>query len=117
MIKIKNKPTELPYFQPGVLPAVLMEMREALIHSGEGEAKQKAARDIVEEFHDFFGVEGMRQDMWKLLSAAITNVAAAGMEDASQRYNLLFFYEFVLVFSDAVYILHGNEKYGTLENA
>ena len=104
------------FFQPALLPALLAELREALANAASEYEKEKAAINIIHEFHSFFGVEGTRSDMWQLLSSALAGSGPGHLNNADDRYNLLFFYEFVLVFFDAVYVLHNKEKDGPLKN-
>jgi hypothetical protein len=106
--------TFLQFYKPAVMPAPILNLQEALIHaSGEPVARQ-AALAIVQEYYGFFGCTGMRQDMWLLLSSAMSNNNTSCLATAGERYNLLFFYEFTLVLMDAVYVLHGEERLGKL---
>lgn len=70
--------------------------------------------DIIKEYYSCFGATGMRQDMWLLLCGTMGNVQADELADASSRRNLLFFYEFTLLLFDAVYMLHGQERFGRM---
>ena len=102
----------VPFFQPVVLPAVLKAMHKELVNAAGKAAARRAALAIVKEYHGFFAVAGIRSDMCLLLNAAM---GRADMETiAQEQHNLHFFYEFTLLFMDAVYILHGRDQFGKL---
>jgi hypothetical protein len=103
----------LQYYKPAVMPAPVLSLQEALVQAGDTPTARQAALAIVEEYYGFFGCTGMRQDMWVLLSSAMSNDTSC-LSTAGERYKLLFFYEFTLVLMDAVYVLHGEERFGKL---
>ena len=110
--KLMQQNDPIPFFQPVVLPAVLKEMHKALVNAANTAAARRAALAIVKEYHGFFAVADVRSDMCLLLNAAM---GRADMETIVQeQHNLHFFYEFTLLFMDAVYILHGREQFGKL---
>ncbi len=101
------------FFQPACLPQVLMQYAEALAtaSAGNNDARQSAALAIIQEYYSFFGATGMRQDMWHLLTGAL---CGNNTESLVHSHNLLFFYEFTLLLFDAVYALHGGDRFGTM---
>lgn len=102
------------FFQPACLPQALIQFAEALAAAGSNDARQSAALAIIHEYYSFFGPTGMRHDMWLLLTAALGSSNIDSLADNSNRRNLLFFYEFTLLLSDAVYTLHGGNRFGTM---
>lgn len=101
----KNLPTQ--FFQPAIMPPEIQDMRQELSHAANKEDAQKAATAIVKEYISYFGVNGVRNDMWVLLSGTLGQADVNYMAKAVERYNLFFFYEFTLLFMDAVNVLHG----------
>lgn len=91
------------YFKPAILPEQMIELHEALVNANSGPAERQAAIAIIKEYFNFFGPTGMRADMWTLLSGALGNSEMVTLQDATQRHNLLFFYEFTLMMMDAVW--------------
>lgn len=98
-----------PLFKPAILPQVLKELHEALATVQGEPAQRQAALAVVKEYFSLFSPPALRQDMWLLLSAALSSTEVAQLEDGIQRYNLIFFYEFTLLMMDAVYLLYEGE--------
>jgi hypothetical protein len=113
MPKHKNNPPVL--YQPAILPGTMADMYAALAHAKGPAERTAAAMEVINEYYNFFGGDGMRKDMWLLLSAAMGNPHAENLAKAAERYNLIFFYEFTLMLFDAVYLVHGGEKFGKMK--
>ncbi len=101
-----------PFFQPVILPAVLKAMHKKLVNAANKAAARRAALAIVKEYHGFFDATDMRRDMCLLLNAAMGRADREAI--TQEQHNLHFFYEFTLLFMDAVYVLHGEERFGKL---
>lgn len=101
---MQNTNTQL--FRPAALPQTLLELHEAL----RQQPTPQAAWDIVKEYFFFFGTEGVQADMWQMLSGTLTNKEMPNLKKAVDRHNLIFFYEFTLMFIDAVNHLHMQQK-------
>lgn len=102
-------PVSHPYFKPSVLPEQMIELHEALVNASSGPAERQAALAIIKEYYNFFGATDMRADMWTLLSGALGNSEMVTLQDATQRHNLLFFYEFTLMMMDAVWRVYDED--------
>lgn len=93
------KTTKNTSFRPATLPQALFELYQNL----EQHQTSEAAWAIVKEYFFFFGSgAGVRDDMWQLLSGTLTNKEIPNLKKAVDRHNLIFFYEFTLMFIDAV---------------
>lgn len=104
-INNSNTFSEASFFQPATLPAPLIKLYEALADAPNDQSRHQAALAIIHEYFSFFGPTGMRQDMWQLLSTALCNKQSTKLKKASNRRNLLFFYEFTLLLVDAVFVI------------
>jgi hypothetical protein len=88
------------------LPDYLEEMKQELLH----EQSKKAAWSIIDEYLRFMGLETIKEELWIMTQATLTNdlmdVSAKGLD----RHNLIFGYEFLVLFFDAVKVLHDKRK-------
>ncbi len=53
------------------------------------------------------GIESIREELWILTKGAITNDLMEQSDKGFDRHNLIFGYEFLLLFFDAIDLLHG----------
>ena len=109
-------PKEQPvFYKPVQLPQLLSGMQQELAHAKGAAARITAAIKIIDEYISFFGGDGMRSDMQQLLSAAIGKPGAQLLSQEAAQQDLVFFYEFTLLYFDAVYVVHGKERFGRME--
>lgn len=108
----QNEPTL--FFEPEALPDALLRMHEKLVNAHSKTSARRAASAIVDEYFGFFGATDMRPDMQALLNAAAWYTGKVTSPGAAGQHDQLFFYEFTLIFMDAVYVLHGRERFGKL---
>ena len=87
-----------PPFVPAALPELLLVLQEKLQDTGS----PAAAWDVVEQYFKCFGLADLRQELWRLLCATLTHPEMPRLQDAAERSNLIFFYEYTLLFIDAV---------------
>lgn len=64
---------------------------------------------IIEKYMGFFGADGVNEDLWGLTVAALSSEQVEDMDKGLHRYNLLFFYEYTIMFINAVSFL--NERH------
>lgn len=84
------------------LPDYLEDMKQKLYSKGS----KKAAWNIIDEYFHFMGVEGIREELWILTKGTITNDLMEQSEKGTDRHNLIFGYELLVLFFDAVKVLH-----------
>lgn len=70
----------------------------------------ETASQIVSEYFDFFGNEKPLEDLWLLTIGALTNDEVHQTQNAKDRYNLIFFYEFTKLFVEAAAVLNGKSQ-------
>ena len=63
---------------------------------------------VLTGFFDFFGLDGIQEDMWTMLRMAITN--PSDEYDINTRSNTFFLYEQVLGLMEALYPLYKQQK-------
>ena len=81
-----------------VLPPFLVKLEQQL---KEASTKQ-AARDIINEYFNFFDMNGINKELWMLTVGTLTNEE---MEvNAKDRHNIIFFYEYTRLFYEAVFL-------------
>lgn len=83
------------------LPEGIINLREKL----ESEASKTNAWKIIIEYLKFFHVEGVQNDLWLMLVGALTSDETDRLETGRQKHDLIFFYEYTLMFVDAVAVL------------
>ncbi len=83
-------------------PTYLQRMKEAL----RQKKSKKAARAVIHEYFSFMGLEGIREELWILTKGAITNDLVEQSDNGKDRHDLIFGYEFLLLFVDAVWVLY-----------
>jgi hypothetical protein len=114
MKKIKyDKPT-LAFYRPHLLDKTLADLQRELANAEGKDEREAAAAAIIKEYHTFFGGDEMQKDLWFLLAAALTHPDLDGVSGEINRSNLFFFYEFTLMLFNAMYVLHGKERYGKM---
>ena len=86
------------------LPPQLVKMKQELLDTGT----QETARAIVTEYLSFFGLETVQEDLWGMLVASLTNSEME--EEAWRRHDRIFFYEFTMLFMQAVSSLEQQEE-------
>lgn len=99
-------------FRPATLPQTLSELRNNLAHQPTPEA----AWEIIKEYFFCFGTESVQSEMWQLLSGTLTNAELKQFKKAEQRHNLVFFYEFTLLFTQAVHQLLSEQNNGSADD-
>jgi len=83
------------------LPEFLLDLQKKLLE----ERTKAAAWDIIEEYFSFFGMECLKKDLWQMLVGTLTCDEIDGLEKGRDRHNLIFFYEYTLLFAQATYLL------------
>ena len=92
------------------LPTSLQHLRQNLQTKGS----KKAAWKVIDSYFHAMGIETIKEELWILTKAALTNDLAEQLEKGMDRHNLIFGYEFLLLFLDAVKLLH--EKWEIEQN-
>lgn len=88
------------------LPDYLENMKQELRNKGS----KKAAWKIINEYFSFMGLESIREELWILTKGTITNDLMDQSEKGIDRHNLIFGYEFLVLFFDTVKVLHDKWK-------
>lgn len=84
------------------LPDYLEGMKRKLLNKGS----KKAAWSIIDEYFHFMGIEVIKEELWILTKGTITNDLMEQSEKGMDRHDLIFGYEFLVLFIDAVKVLH-----------
>jgi len=98
--------TTTTHFTPVNLPEALLDLHKQLLTHQTPEA----AWAIVKEFFFCFSPGGIQSEMWQLLSGALTSKQMPVLKKPVSRHNLIFFYEFTLLFTQAVNLLLQQQK-------
>ncbi len=108
-------PKEQPvFYKPVQLPQILSGLQHELANAKGAADRKAAAIKIIDEYIGFFGADDMRNDMQILLSAATGKPDTQLLSQAAAQQDLIFFYEFTLLYFDAVYVVHGKERFGKM---
>ena len=89
------------------LPEHLQRMKQALLHK----KNKKAAWTVINEYFHFIGIESIKEELWILTKGTITNDLMDQSKKGADRHNLIFGYEFLLLFFDAVKVLHEKREH------
>ena len=89
------------------LPEHLEHIKQTLLHK----KNKKAAWAVIDEYFHFIGVESIKEELWILTKGAITNDLMDQSKKGADRHNLIFGYEFLLLFFDAVKVLHEKREH------
>jgi len=84
------------------LPNYLENMKQELLNKGN----KKAAWNVIHEYFDFMGMEAIGEELWIMTKGVITNDLMEQSEKGQDRHDIIFNYEFMLLFFDAVKLLH-----------
>lgn len=84
------------------LPNQLERLRQKLLT----EKSNDAAWNIIDEYFSFMGMDTIKQELWILTKGTLTNDLMEQNEKGLDRHNIIFGYEFLLLFLDAVKTLH-----------
>jgi len=88
------------------LPDFLEEMKQKL----QAKRSKKAAWKIIDEYFGFMELESIKEELWILTKGTITNDLMEQSEKGMDRHNLIFGYEFLLLFFDAVNLLYAKRE-------
>jgi hypothetical protein len=88
------------------LPGYLEEMKQRLLN----EQSKKAAWGIINEYFHFMGIETIKEELWILTKGTLTNDLMDPSAKGLDRHNLIFGYEFLVLFFDAVKVLHDKRE-------
>ena len=105
---MQNDHHAVQLFQPVSLSIEMDDLYRQLVNSGNEQERAIAAKAIIHEYYQSYGNADIRQDMWKLLSAAFGNPNAQNLANGNERNRLICFYEFTLIVLEAVRA--GNEN-------
>ena len=89
------------------LPDYLEDMKQMLLNK----QSKKSAWSIIDEYFHFMGIESIREELWILTKGTITNDLMDQSDTGLSRHNLIFGYEFLVMFIDAVKLLHDKRKH------
>jgi hypothetical protein len=89
------------------LPEHLERMKQALLRK----KKKKAAWTVINEYFHFIGIESIKEELWILTKGTITNDLMDQSKKGADRHNLIFGYELLLLFFDAVKVLHDKREH------
>ena len=92
----------------GILPDTLEKLRQHLAKPRDKEA----AWAIVEEYFSCFKQQGFQQQLWLLTVGLLTNDEMQQAEKGRGRHDIIFFYEFTLLFVKAVDLLREKSEGG-----
>ena len=84
------------------LPSFLIQLHQQL---AENKTKESAWA-IVQEYLSFFGVSGAEKDLWQMLVASLVNNEMDEFKSTRHRYDLIFFFEFTMMFMESVDLLN-----------
>ncbi len=84
------------------LPAYLENMKQRLL----SEQSTGAAWSIIDEYLHFMGLETIKEELWILTKGTLTNDLMDQSQKGIDRHDLIFGYEFLVLFFDAVKVLH-----------
>ncbi len=90
------------------LPDYLEDMKQELL----GKGTEEAAWSIIDEYFHFMGIEGIKEELWILTKGTITNDLMDQSGKGNDRHNLIFGYEFLVLFFSAVKVLHAKWEQG-----
>lgn len=88
------------------LPEHLQRMKQALLRK----KNKKAAWTVINEYFHFIGIESIKEELWILTKGTITNDLMDQSKKGADRHNLIFGYELLLLFFDAVKVLHDKRE-------
>jgi hypothetical protein len=81
------------------------------LHQNMSESNTKvSAWAIIEEYFSFFGKELVTKELWLLLAGALSSDLVDDMDKALKRNDTIFFYEYTILFIDAVHLLTDYHK-------
>ena len=84
------------------LPTYLENMKQRLL----SEQSTGAAWSIIDEYLHFMGLETIKEELWILTKGTLTNDLMDQSQKGMDRHDLIFGYEFLVLFFDAVKVLH-----------
>lgn len=89
-----------------MLPASLVTLRQRLLET----QSKTAARDIIREYFSFIKPGGFQQELWVLTVGLLTNDEMQQAEKGKDRHDIIFFFEFTVMFAEAVHLLYTKHK-------
>ena len=72
---------------------------------------KKTAWTVINEYFHFIRIESIKEELWILTKGTITNDLMDQSKKGADRHNLIFGYEFLLLFFDAVKVLHEKREH------
>jgi hypothetical protein len=100
---------QLSFYQPMLLPAALQGMQQALVRARGEVGSNKAALAIIRQYCDVYELATVRQEMQLMMNSCLVNADIPQLNSGEGRRNLLLFYEFTMMFFDAVYAVYWND--------
>lgn len=85
--------------------AILPQSLQNLYHSFQQQPSPHTARELLKEYFACFGRGTVNRELWRMLAGALSDPEMPGLKKGVQRHNLLFFYEFTLIFMEAAELL------------
>jgi len=89
-----------------LLPETLSNLRQELADKQTNES----AWNIIAEYFSFFGLDDVHNELWLVTAGTLTNEEMQHQQKATDRQNLIFFFEYTKMFFEAVYLLHNQQK-------
>ena len=89
-----------------ILPETLSSLHQELT---EKQTKE-SAWDIIDEYFHSFGLEEIYNELWLLTAGTLTNEETQFSQKAIDRSNVIFFFEYTMLFFEAVQLLYNKHK-------
>ena len=89
-----------------VLPQALQDLYARFCQQPGSET----ASLLVKEYFACFGGDTISRELWRMLAGTLSDPRMPQLQKGIQRHNLLFFYEFTLIFMEAAELLSREEK-------
>lgn len=91
-------------------PAILPETLQELYDNFQQQHNSEAARALIQEYFFCFKRETVNKELWRMLAGLLSDPKMPHLKKGVQRHNLLFFYEFTLIFMEAAELLVKEEQ-------
>jgi hypothetical protein len=87
------------------LPPFLIKLQQQL----KEKQTRQSAQGIINEYLSFFTEDSINKELWMLTVGALTNDVME-VEKASDRNDIIFFYEYTKMFYEAIFLLYNKRK-------
>jgi|SRR6478672_6108742 len=98
-----------PSFKTITLPPVLLSLAQQLNNPAAVDENRAAALSIVHGYFDLFADDAVQKQLWQMLCGSMGS-RMQSLQTVEACQDLIFFYEFTLLFMQATKCLHGEEN-------